>query len=264
MQQLRAENLELGYGELKVVEDLSTSLPTAKITAIVGANGSGKSTLLKALCRVLRPFAGEVLLNEKSIHAMRTRDVARVLSILPQSTGAPDGLTVEDLVGYGRYPHRKLFSRDSDNDEMVQWAMEAASLQDLRGRMLNSLSGGQQQRVWIAMTLAQGAEILMLDEPTSHLDLSHKLEVMELLKQLNEQTAKTVVMVLHDLNLASRYASHMIVVRDGSIYAAGKPTEVMTPRTLMEAFGVQAEIIPDPRIGVPICVAYRALGTQDD
>lgn len=229
----------------------------------MGANGSGKSTLLKALSRVLRPFAGEVLLNEQSIHAMRTRDVAFALSILPQDTHAPEGLSVEEFVGYGRYPHRRLFSRNGDDTRMIEWAIEAAQLQELRNRALNSLSGGQQQSVWIAMTLAQGAEILMLDEPTSHLDMCHQLEVMELLKNLNEQSSKTVIMVLHDLNLAARYASHMIVVHSGRIYASGPPKEVMTPQTFLDAFGVHAEIVPDPVMGIPVCIAYRARSNGD-
>lgn len=263
MPELRATELVIGYGDVNVLKSLSATLPESQITSIVGPNGSGKSTLLKALSRVLCPDRGDVVLSGQSIRATPTRELARLLSILPQDTRAPDGLTVEELVSYGRYPHRRLFSRDDDDQRMIEWALKVANLQDLRGRALSSLSGGQQQRVWIAMTLAQGAEILMLDEPTSHLDMCHQLEVMELLQKLNRESSKTIVMVLHDLNLAARYSGHMIVLCHGGIFAAGPPAEVMSEDMLMEAFRVQAEIVADPRYGVPMCIPYCAASPDD-
>lgn len=261
MPKLEVQSLDAGYGDQRVIRDLAITLPSARITAIVGANGSGKSTLLKVLSRVLKPSVGEVRMQGRSIHAIPTRELARSLSILPQETHAPEGLTVEELVSYGRYPHRRLLARNADDDRMVEWALEVAKLVAFRDRPLNHLSGGQQQRVWIAMTLAQGAEILMLDEPTSYLDMSHQLEIMELLRELNERASKTVVMVLHDLNLAARYAQHMVVLREGRVYATGTPEQIMTPQTLFAAFGVNAKIISDPVCGAPFCITYQANAT---
>jgi iron complex transport system ATP-binding protein len=259
MSYLTATNLRLGYDDHVVIQALNTAIPRGQITAIVGANGSGKSTLLKAFARILAPMAGDVCLDGRSIHSTPTRRLARRLSILPQNPSAPDGLTVYELVSYGRFPHRRwLASLSAVDMRIIDRALQAAELDELRDRPIDSLSGGQQQRVWIAMTLAQGAECMLLDEPTSHLDLSHQLEVMELLTRLNEGERKTVVMVLHDLNLAARYADNMIALRDGRIVVSGSPAEVMTSENLAEVFGVDAHIARDPRTGAPICVAYMA------
>ncbi|QDU60260.1 putative siderophore transport system ATP-binding protein YusV [Planctomycetes bacterium Pan216] len=257
MNRFASEHLTVRYERKTVIEQLSVSLPVEKISAIVGANGSGKSTALKAFSRILSPYDGRVVLNSHSIHEMPSKELARKLSILPQAAQAPDSLTVGELVSYGRYPHRRWFSSlGSDDHDKIDWALEIVDLSDLRDRPVASLSGGQQQRVWIAMTLAQGAEILLLDEPTSHLDTCHQLEVMELLARLNRDEGKTVVMVLHDLNLAARYAHHMIALKDGDIADEGTPEEVMNSETLRTVFGIEAHITRDPRIGTPICIPY--------
>jgi iron complex transport system ATP-binding protein len=255
--QLRAERLSAGYESRVVIEELSLTLPSGKMTAIVGANGSGKSTLLKAFARILQPRAGAVFLDGDAIHATPTRELARRLSILPQGSQAPESLTVGELVSYGRYPHRRWLSvLDAEDRRIVAWALKATRMTEFADRPVNSLSGGQQQRAWIAMTLAQGAHALLLDEPTSHLDACHQLEAMELLAELNRDAGKTVVLVLHDLNLAARYADHMIAVKNGGVVAAGTPAEVMTQETLLEVFGIAADIICDPRTGSPICIPY--------
>ena len=256
MSSLTARQLSVGYERHLVVSELSVTLPKGKFTAIVGANGCGKSTLLKALARLLRPLAGEVLLDGTDVREIPSRQLAQRLSILLQSSAAPEALTVRELVSYGRYPHGRWMSGHPDDARLIQWAMEVTSVADLAERPVNSLSGGQQQRVWIGMTLAQGAEILLLDEPTNHLDMSHQLEIMELLLTLNQREEKTVVMVLHDLNLAARYAEQMIVLRDGAILVQGAPADVMTAETIREAFAVDAHIALDPRNGRPHCVTY--------
>jgi iron complex transport system ATP-binding protein len=259
MSQLHSQSLCVGYDDTHVIDDLSVSIPRGKITAIVGANGSGKSTLLKTFARILKPFSGRVHLDGKEIHATPTRQLARRMSILPQKTQAPEALTVYELVSYGRYPHRKWLRGSNDDDaRLTRWALDIVGLGDLRERPVNALSGGQQQRAWIAMTLAQGASYMLLDEPTSHLDTCHQLEIMELLAQLNREEAKTVVMVLHDLNLAARYAHHMIALKDGQVVASGTPEDVMTVERLATIFGIEAHVLRDPRSGTPMCIAYSA------
>ena len=259
MNQLHSQNLCVGYDDSIVIDDLSVNVPPGQITAIVGANGSGKSTLLKTFARILRPFTGCVYLDGKEIHVTPTRELARRMSILPQKAQAPEALTVHELASYGRYPHRKwLCGSNGDDAHMIRWALETVGLSTLRERPVSSLSGGQQQRVWIAMTLAQGASCMLLDEPTSHLDTCHQLEIMELLSRLNRQENKTIVMVLHDLNLAARYAHHMIALKDGGIVASGTPESVMTENMLFTVFGVEAHIMRDPRNGSPMCITYAA------
>lgn len=259
MNHLQSQNLCVGYEDAVVIENLSVNVPPGQITAIVGANGSGKSTLLKTFARILTPFAGCVYLDGKEIHSTPTRELARRMSILPQRAQAPEALTVYELASYGRYPHRKwLRGSTADDAHMIRWALETVALSDLQDRSVCSLSGGQQQRVWVAMTLAQGASYMLLDEPTSHLDTCHQLEIMELLSRLNRQEGKTIVMVLHDLNLAARYAHHMIALKDGGIVASGTPENVMTKETLFNVFGIDAHIMRDPRNGSPMCIAYAA------
>lgn len=254
---LHARQLRIGYDQRIVVDDLRLEIPHGRITVIVGANGSGKSTILKAFARLLQPFAGAVMLDGQDIHALPTRALARRLSILPQASSAPESLTVGELVSYGRFPHRRWLRPLAPEDSaMIGWALAVVGLDGLRDRPVLSLSGGQQQCAWIAMTLAQGSEYLLLDEPTASLDACHQLEVMELLRRLNRQERRTIVMVLHDLNLAARYADHMVAVAAGRVVVADRPDRVMTPEVLQRVFGIDATILPDPRHGTPMCIAY--------
>ena len=257
---LRTDNLTLGYGQSIVVEDMSLRLPTGQVTALIGANGSGKSTILKALARLLKPRAGAVLLDGKAIHAQRTKQVARHIAILPQGHDAPAGLTVRELVAFGRYPYQSSLGRFSrDDDRLIDGSIDTTGLAGLSDRPLATLSGGQRQRAWIAMALAQNTAILLLDEPTTFLDMSHQLEVLELLNRLNREQQRTIVMVLHDLNHASRYAHHLVGIREGEVFVQGPPREVVTTDVLHQVFGIDAHIVNCPRYGVPLCIPY-ALG----
>lgn len=249
---LAAEDLSLGYGDRTIVDGLSMAVPPGVVTSIVGANGCGKSTLLRGLARLLPPRGGRVLLNGTDIRALPTRDVARTVGLLPQSPVAPDGITVADLVGRGRYPHQGWFRRwTTADDEAVQEALEATGTLDLADRSVDELSGGQRQRVWIAMTLAQRTDLLLLDEPTTFLDIAHQVEVLDLLLELNRTQGTTVVMVLHDLTLASRYSDHLVAMLDGSVYAAGRPRDVVTEDLVRDVFGLSAQVFPDPVTGTP-------------
>jgi ABC-type cobalamin/Fe3+-siderophores transport system ATPase subunit len=260
---LRTQHLNLAYEDKLIIQDLDLYIPAGKITALVGRNGCGKSTILKALARLLRPQSGHVYLDGKAIREMLTKEVAKQLAILPQSPIAPDELTVEGLVRLGRYPHQNLLGkRDPEDDLMVEWALSVTDLKLLRNRALRALSGGQRQRAWIAMALAQGTDLLLLDEPTTYLDMAHQLEVLELLDQLNREQGKTVVMVIHDLNHAARYADHMVAICDGRIAAQGSPKEIITPELLKQVFGVKAHIYKEPGTGVPICIPYELQSKQ--
>jgi iron complex transport system ATP-binding protein len=252
---LQAAALTLAYDDREVVHDLDLVVPSGQITAVVGANGCGKSTLLRALARLMRPRAGSVLLDGRAIAELSTKAVAKRLAILPQSPLAPDGLAVEDLVARGRYPHQSLFAHWSEQDEAaVEAALDATQMTDLRDRPLDELSGGQRQRAWIAMTLAQETEILLLDEPTTFLDLAHQIEVLDLLAALVADHGRTVVMVLHDINQACRYADHVVAMRDGRIHAAGAPEDVVDARLVQDVFGLAACVIEDPVTGTPLCL----------
>ncbi|MCW2825760.1 MAG: cobalamin/Fe(3+)-siderophore transporter ATP-binding protein [Aeromicrobium sp.] len=252
---LRATNLTLGYAGTDIVSDLDVTIPDGRITVIVGANACGKSTLLRGLARLLRPRGGEVLLDGKSVQDMRSVDVAKVLGLLPQAPVAPDGITVGDLVGRGRYPHQGWFRRWSDEDgQAVAAALEATGTADLVDRHISELSGGQRQRVWVAMALAQDTDLLLLDEPTTYLDINHQVELLDLLTDLNRASAKTVVIVLHDLNLACRYADHIIAMKQGAIVAEGPPREVVTAEVVTDVFGLACEVVPDPVSGTPMVV----------
>lgn len=250
---LVAQDVTLAYGEATIIDELSLAIEPGKITVIVGANGCGKSTLLRAFARLLKPTTGEVVLNGSDIHALPTREVARNLGLLPQSPNAPEGITVTDLVGRGRSPHQKLFSRMSTDDyAIVSDALEATRLSELADRSVDELSGGQRQRVWIAMALAQQTDILLLDEPTTFLDVSHQVDVLDLLVDLNRDRGTTIVMVLHDLNLAARYADVLVAVKNGSVHANGAPNEVVTPALVEDVFGLKNVVTTDPVSGTPL------------
>ncbi len=252
---LRAQHLTLGYADTDVVKDLDVQIPDGRITVIVGANACGKSTLLRGLARLLGPRAGEVLLDGTSVQDMKSIDVARIMGLLPQSPVAPDGISVGDLVGRGRYPHQGWFRRWSEEDDRaVAAALEATGTTDLEDRTIAELSGGQRQRVWIAMALAQDTDLLLLDEPTTFLDINHQVELLDLLTDLNRASGTTIVMVLHDLNLACRYADHIIAMKKGSIVVEGAPREVVTAEVVTEVFGLACEVVPDPVSGTPMIV----------
>lgn len=252
---LRADAIDLRYDRDIVVHGLSVEILQGKVTTIVGANACGKSTLLRALARLLAPVGGRVFLGEREIGKQRTREVARQLTLLPQSPIAPDGIIVSDLVSRGRYPYQSLFRQWTPQDaRAVAAAMEATGVTGIAERPVNELSGGQRQRVWVAMALAQETPILLLDEPTTFLDLSHQIEVLDLLKELNRDTGQTVVLVLHDLNLASRYSDHLIAMANGRIAAEGRPGEVITADIVREVFGLEAQIVPDPVSDTPLVI----------
>ncbi|WP_438498443.1 ABC transporter ATP-binding protein [Paenibacillus sp. IHBB 3054] len=265
-ERLNTEQLSIGYAEATIVKGLNLSLPTGKITALVGANGSGKSTILKTMARIMKPKSGNVMLDGKSIHTLSTKEVARQLAILPQNPTAPDGLTVSELVGYGRYPHQKGFGTLTPEDRaIIANAISVTGMEEFHDRPIDRLSGGQRQRAWIAMALAQQTDILFLDEPTTFLDMAHQLEVLQLLQKLNQEEGRTIIMVVHDLNHASRYAQHMVAIKSGTVISEGNPMEVMTPDVLRKVFGIECDIVPDPRTGVPLCLpyelaAYKAVG----
>ncbi|MHA6481099.1 ABC transporter ATP-binding protein [Paenibacillus sp. strain BS8-2] len=262
MIRLTTSDLAISYDDRLIVQDLNISIPQGKVTALVGANGSGKSTILKTMARIMNPTKGNVLLDGKSIHKQSTKDVAKQLAILPQNPTAPDGLTVSELVSYGRFPYQKGFGSMSKEDrQVVQWAIEATGMGEFTDRPVDQLSGGQRQRAWIAMALAQETDILFLDEPTTFLDMAHQLEVLHLLKKLNEMNNRTIVMVVHDLNHAARYAHHMIAIKSGVVRGEGSPVEVITPDIMREVFNIEADIVPDPRTGVPLCLPFALAET---
>ncbi|GAA4513519.1 ABC transporter ATP-binding protein [Brevibacterium yomogidense] len=250
---LAARGLTLGYGDRTVIRDLDLELTPGKITVIVGANGSGKSTLLKSMARLLGPQAGSVVLDGKDIHRMPTKEVARILGLLPQSPIAPEGIIVSDLVGRGRHPHQGAFARwTAEDDRAVADALHVTSTVDLADRAVDELSGGQRQRVWVAMVLAQQSGLLLLDEPTTFLDVAHQVEVLDLLTDLNLRTGTTIAMVLHDLNLAARYADHLVAVHAGGIHSQGASKDVLTEEMVDAVFGLTSRVIDDPVSGKPL------------
>jgi len=250
---LRTEGLVSGYGGTRIVNEVDVEIPAGRISVIIGANACGKSTLLKTISRLLPPQAGGVLLDGARIDQMPTKELARTLGLLPQQPIAPEGIAVADLVGRGRHPHQKMFRSWSPEDDVaVASALTATGTLELADRSVDELSGGQRQRVWIAMALAQETDILLLDEPTTFLDVSHQVEVLDLLTDLNHARGTTVVMVLHDMNLAARYADHLFAMRDGRLVASGAPRDVVTAELVREVFGLDSVVISDPVSGTPI------------
>lgn len=252
---LRASELSVTYGERLVIPSLSLEVPQGKITAIVGANGSGKSTLLRALSRLLKPALGAVLFDDKPIHQIPSKQFARSVGLLPQAPIAPEGIVVADLVGRGRYPHQGPFAAWSRDDyRIVAESLDAAGIPELADRPVDELSGGQKQRVWVAMALAQQTDILLLDEPTTYLDIAHQVEILDLITDLNQDRGTTVVMVLHDLNLAARYADELIAMRSGEILRMGPSAAIVNEGLVEAVFGVRSTVITDPSSGRPLIV----------
>jgi iron complex transport system ATP-binding protein len=255
---LRAEGIRVGYGESVVVggpEGLDLDVVDGTVTAVIGPNGCGKSTLLRTMARLLTPKHGHVLLDGRRLDAVPSREVATVLGVLPQDPTAPEGITVADLVARGRHPHQRWFRQwSADDEEAVAEALDWTDMAGFAERPLETLSGGQRQRVWISMALAQGTDVLLLDEPTTFLDLAHQVDVLELVERLHRERGRTVVMVLHDLNLAARYAGRLVAMHDGEIAATGTPHEVLTEDTVREVFGLDARVVADPVAGTPMVV----------
>ncbi len=255
---LTADHISVGYVDSLIIDGLNVKIPEKKITTIIGPNGCGKSTLLKAISRLLKTKKGTVFLDGKEIHQLPTKEIAKKMAILPQTADAPAGLTVSELVSYGRFPHKKGFGtlKKEDLDSML-WALEVTGLSEVKDRPIDALSGGQRQRAWIAMSLAQDTDILVLDEPTTYLDLAHQLDILLLLKELNEKEGRTIVMVLHDLNHASRFSDYMIAMKNGQIVTEGTPDTVMTSENLEKVFDIRAVMTGCPYSNHPICLSYQ-------
>ncbi|MEU7577353.1 ABC transporter ATP-binding protein [Streptomyces sp. NPDC041068] len=260
---LIADDVTLGYDQRVIAQKLSVEIPDNSFTVIVGPNACGKSTLLRALSRMLKPSAGRVLLDGNVIQSMPAKKVAKTLGLLPQSSIAPDGITVGDLVARGRYPHQGLLRQWSDDDErIVNESMDSTGVRELADRYVDELSGGQRQRVWIAMALAQQTPLLLLDEPTTFLDIQHQLDVLDLCAELHEEQGRTLVAVLHDLNHAARYATHLIALRDGAVIAEGAPSDIVTAELVEQTFGIQCQIIDDPETGTPLVIPAGRAGRR--
>jgi iron complex transport system ATP-binding protein len=257
MVSLSTENLQIGYGDKIIVEELNMQINKGEITTIIGANGCGKSTILKTMARVHAAKSGVVYLDGKMIHKIPSKEIAKKMAVLPQSPEAPSGLTVYELISYGRSPHQSGFGRLSDHDrKVIQWALDVTGLASFADQAVDALSGGQRQRAWIAMAIAQETDLLLLDEPTTYLDMAHQLEILQLLEKLNREEGRTIVMVIHDLNHAARFSHHMAALRCGKMIKEGTPEEVLTHDVLKEVFNIDAEIVKDPRTKKPVCLSY--------
>ncbi|MFC4776513.1 ABC transporter ATP-binding protein [Paenibacillus sp. GCM10023252] len=255
MSLLMADKLTVSYGDSPVLHNLSLAIPKGEITVLIGSNGCGKSTLLRSLARLIKPQSGSVLLDGSDMARLSTKSIAKRLAILPQGPTAPEGLTVLQLVKQGRYPYQSWLQQWSrDDEEAVKSALQATGMESLAERSVAALSGGQRQRAWIAMTLAQQTEIILLDEPTTYLDLAHGIDVLDLLYELNKTELRTIVMVLHDINLACRYADHIIAMKDGQIEAQGRPNAVITPAMIESVFHLPCQVVSDPLYGTPMIV----------
>lgn len=258
LSRMQAKGLSAGYNGEAVFRGLDLKIPEGSITTLIGSNGSGKSTILKTLCRIISPDSGAVYLDGEAIHEMPTKRVAQRLALLPQGAQAPAGITVGDLVEYGRFPYRSALSGLGEKDrEIIQWALASTGMSSLEHREMERLSGGQQQRAWIAMALAQKTGLLFLDEPTTYLDISHQLDILYLLRRLNRENGVTIVMVLHDLNHAIMFSDYLVAIKDGMLHSAGTPQEVITQQALREIFDVEAEVITHPVLNVPVCLPFR-------
>ncbi|MGP7816918.1 ABC transporter ATP-binding protein [Niallia sp. 01092] len=265
MVRLYTEDISIGYGEKLIVKDLCVEIPDKKITTIIGSNGCGKSTLLKAITRIISHQSGSVILDGENISKVNTKSLAKKMAILPQTPEAVMGLTVGELVSYGRFPHQKGFGKLTTKDiEAIDWALEVTGTKEFKHRPVDALSGGQRQRVWIAMALAQETDIIFLDEPTTYLDMAHQLEVLELLQKLNIEQERTIVMVLHDLNQAARFADYIVALKDGEVVKAGSCEEVITHEVLKEVFQIDAEIGRDPRTNKPMCLTYHLIKGENN
>lgn len=257
MNRLTIENLKVGYGDVEIIHDLSHVLPDKKITTIIGSNGCGKSTLLKSIARIIPYQGGNICFDNESIHREQTKVLAQKMALLSQKQPSMEGITVEELVAYGRFPHQKKFSTLNDRDhQMIDWALKKTEIDPFRNQDINALSGGQLQRVWIAMALVQDTDYILLDEPTTYLDMAHQMEVLELLKRLNLEQEKTIVMVLHDINQAARFSDYLIAMKDGAIVKAGACEDVMTKEVLKHVFSIKAHMGTDPLTHKPMCISY--------
>lgn len=257
MRALETKSLSLSYGEKIIIDQLDLQIPKGEITVFIGGNGCGKSTLLRSMARLMKPMDGSVLLDGQAIAKYPTKEVAKKLAILPQGPSAPEGLTVLQLVKQGRYPYQNWLKQWSEEDErIVEEALSATGMSEFKERPVDALSGGQRQRAWIAMTLAQDTDIILLDEPTTYLDMTHQVEILDLLFELNEKEQRTIVMVLHDLNLACRYAHNIVAIKDQKIHSQGQPETVISCDMVREVFGMECEVTMDPLFGTPLCIPH--------
>lgn len=265
MDAIRVNNLTVAYENNTIIKDMSLSLPKGKFSIIIGGNGCGKSTLLKTISRINKPVRGDIFINDKNIKKVKEKDIAREVAFLPQGPTCPNGLTVRQLVAYGRFPHQKMVGGLNKHDkEMIDWAIEQTGLSEFADREIENLSGGQRQRAWIAMTLAQETEIIMLDEPTTYLDLSYQLEVLEILEKLNKEKNITVVTVLHEINNAFRFADHIVGLKKGQIVCEGRPKDVINEETLREIYGIDARLMMSEVGDYPVCVEFELNRGQDE
>lgn len=256
-QAIETNKLTLSYGDTIIIDELNLQIPKGEITVFIGGNGCGKSTLLRSIARLLKPKSGAIMLDGTAIASQSTKEVAKKMAILPQSPTAPEGLTVLQLVKQGRYPYQTWLKQwTQEDEEKVNSALKATGIEQLKDRPVDSLSGGQRQRAWIAMTLAQDTDVLLLDEPTTYLDMTHQIEILDLLFELNEIENRTIVMVLHDLNLACRYAHNIVAIKDRTIFAQGKPEHVINCSLVKNVFDMDCEVTMDPLFGTPLCIPY--------
>ncbi|MFI3171034.1 MAG: ABC transporter ATP-binding protein [Eubacteriales bacterium] len=257
---ININGIKVGYENNIIIDDLSLTIKKGTVTTIIGENGCGKSTLLKSIGRILKPKQGEIMVEEFNVHKTNTKKIAQIIGMLPQSPKAPNGLTVSEIVEYGRFPHKKSNGRlNKEDHEIVEWALEQTDLKEFKDRNINSLSGGQRQRVWIAMVLAQQTEVILLDEPTTYLDMAYQLEVLQLVQALNKEKKITVIMVLHDINQASRFSDEIVMLKKGTIVEQGAPSQVMTKEALKKVFNIDAHLMNLPDTDIPVCISYELL-----